>query len=205
MSREILVVERTHLFSTHSFDGFLPLAAHDYLHLIQACRTYKERTDALEHDVRYIQPIPYVWLINPVKKQAFLYKRAISANAEYRETRLLHKLSGGVGGHIDHESPEPHDPLMTTAERELREEVVLKQYPSIRFLGCLYSNIDLFNQVHFGVMGVAETSESPQPADGMQEGAFYSTEEIDALMVNPAYDIENWTRISWPVIKQLLI
>ncbi len=200
MTRHILTVPRHVLFPKEAFQGFLPLHYTDFLSRIKEEYEYRERNDALENDPSHIQIIPYVWLINKETKQAFIYKRAPS-NGEYKEKRHLNKISGGIGGHIDKEEHEPSDPIMHAAVREMHEEIQMDSYPEIELIGYINEDSNMFNKVHMGIVGLAQTTNSAQPADGMAEGAFYTKEEVETLFANPENDVEPWTRITWPVIR----
>lgn len=199
-----MVVERDKIFPSDAFQGFMPLSYNDFFNVIMKHYHYKERTDELENDPSYLQIISYVWLINPTTKKAFIYKRAPS-KSEYKEKRHLNKLSGGIGGHIDKESTEPQDPMMHAALREMNEELIMKEYPPVKFIGYINDDSNIFSEVHFGVVGLAQTNEEAQPADGMANGAFYSAAEVDKLFNDPANEVESWTKLSWPVIRKYIL
>jgi predicted NUDIX family phosphoesterase len=201
MGREILVVKRDVLLGADSFTGFLLLGNVDFLSRIQKHFEYRERTDALEHDNAWQQPIPYVWLLKPSTRQVFLYKRAVIGG----EARLHNRYSGGIGGHIDKDTEETSmNPLQDAMMRELHEELTLAHYPTPTIIGFLkyHSGVE---DVHFGIVAVAETEETPFPADGMAEGKFYTVQEVETLLADPAAQFDLWTKGSWDVIKQRLL
>ena len=201
MGREILVVKRDVLLGADSFTGFLLLGNVDFLSRIQKHFEYRELTDALEHDNAWQQPIPYVWLLKPSTRQVFLYKRAVIGG----EARLHNRYSGGIGGHIDKDTEETSmNPLQDAMMRELHEELTLAHYPTPTIIGFLkyHSGVE---DVHFGIVAVAETEETPFPADGMAEGKFYTVQEVETLLADPAAQFDLWTKGSWDVIKQRLL
>lgn len=201
MGREILVVKREVLFKEKEFTGFLPLSAYDFLSVILHNIEYRERNEALEHDNAWQQPIPYVWLLKPSTKEVFLYKRAITGG----EQRLHNRYSGGIGGHIDKDTEETSvNPIQDAMMRELREELTMNQYPVPMIIGFLkyHSGVE---DVHFGVVAVAETEETPLPADGMAEGRFHTVAEVEALLQDPSAQFDPWTKGSWDVIKARLV
>ncbi|MSS75001.1 hypothetical protein EXS73_02200 [Candidatus Pacearchaeota archaeon] len=200
MGREILVVGRSILFQEKEFTGFLSLGEYDFLSVILQNFTYRERTDTLEHDNTWQQPIPYVWLLKPSTKQVFLYKRAVTGD----EARLHNRYSGGIGGHIDKDTEESSvNPIRDAMMRELREELTMTPYPLPIIIGFLkyHSGVE---DVHFGIVAVAETEETPLPADGMAEGRFYTIEEVEDLLADSTAQFDPWTKGSWDVIKARL-
>lgn len=200
MGREILVVKKDILFQNKVFTGFLSLQEYDYMPTILAQHDYRERTDELEHDDTWQQPIPYVWLIKSSTKQVFLYKRAITGG----EARLHNRYSGGIGGHIDKDTEETsRNPIVDAMMRELREELVLRTYPEPTIIGFLKYHTGV-EAVHFGIVALAQTEETPTPADGMADGRWYSITEADTLMQDQQTLADPWTRGSWPIIKQYL-
>lgn len=201
MSREILVVKREVLFKDKEFEGFLPLKEFDFMKVILENFEYQERNDALENNPSFKQAIPYVWIINPQTKKAFIYKRSTEGD----EGRLHNKYSGGVGGHIDKDTEENSDnPIIDAMMRELKEEVEMENYPTPRFIGFLNEDNDNIGKVHFGVVALAETSEEAKPLMHMDHGKFYSVQEVEELLSNSQNDLEGWSQLSWPFVKEYL-
>ncbi len=197
MGVDILCVKRDILFSDGDFVGFKPASEKDYLSLINENYEYVLRTEELEHDNSYQQILPYVWIVNLVAKKVFIYKRATSGN----EGRLYNKYSGGVGGHIDKE--ESDNPIEDSAIRELKEEVIMDKYPVPHIVGYINLNHEV-HDVHFAIVALAETEGQVRPAEDMAKGSFYSVEQVEALFSNPNNDVEEWTRVSWPYIREYL-
>lgn len=200
MVREILAVKRRDLFKNKEFLGFLPLDKSDFLLSILKNFEYKERS-SLEDDSSHKQIIPYVWLVNRKAKKVFVYKRAVTGS----EARLHNKYSGGVGGHIDKDTEiNSQDPIFDAMMRELKEELVMNNYPAPKIVGFINDESDAVNSVHFGVVAIAETEEEAKPAEDMASGEFYSIQDIEGIFSNPENNIENWTKLSWPFVKEYL-
>jgi predicted NUDIX family phosphoesterase/thymidylate synthase ThyX len=201
MVKEILVVERGLLFDDKHFQGFLPISERDFSATISKNYQYKERNDELEADSNFKQIIPYVWIVNPLTKQVFFYKRAVDSG--YTEQRLKDKWSGGVGGHIDKEKTS--DPIFVSMMRELKEEVKMDEYPVPKIIGFLNDDSNDVGKVHFGAIAIAETTRSVEKgSQEMAHGQFYSLEEIEKIFSDPNNIIEDWTKISWPPVKEHL-
>lgn len=199
---DIFIVRRGNLFGEKGvFQGFVTREQRDFVSDILRHGEYLTRTHELEKDAEVQQVIPYVWLVNPQTKKAFLYKRAGTGN----EARLHQKFSGGVGGHVDKKSVrEGENPIESAMMRELEEETVMKNYPSPKIVGFIKDDSEEVGKVHFGVVAVGETTENVVPAEDMAEGSFYSISEIDSFFGNLENNVEGWTRISWPFIREYI-
>lgn len=201
MGRQILVVKKADLFKSGLFNGFVPAHYHDFLKIIKEKSEYQERNDELENNEHYQQILPYVWIINPEKKEAFIYRRASDKN--YTEKRLRNKISGGVGGHIDKDNYE--DAVMDSMMRELREEVQMTTYTMPKIVGYIKLNHDV-HAFHFAVVGLLETKEHVTKGDDeMTEGTFQSIDQIEKIFADPQNDVEEWTTTSWPFVKEYLL
>lgn len=202
MGKEALVVKRDVLFKEKEFHGFLPSDNFDFIPLILDNFEYHARGEELENNSGLQQIIPYVWIVNPLERKVFAYKRA-SGKQNYSETRLMNKISCGVGGHIDRE--DSGNPIENAMMRELMEEVSMKEYPKPIILGYLNDDSDSVGKVHFGVVALAETIEDVAKGDDeMTEGRFYSISELEEMFNDPSNEVESWTRISWPFVKDYL-
>ena len=95
------------------------------------------------------------------------------------------------------------DPIVHAMNRELKEELIMNEYPDAKFIGYINDDSDMYNKVHFAVVGLAETHEDVQPTeDGIKSGSFYSIEEIEQLFEDPNSEVETWTKLSWPHVKK---
>ena len=202
MAKEVLVVKRNILFDNFYFQGFIKKEEYNFIPIILANYEYKERTDELEKNSDYQQIGSYIWIVNPVTKEVFAYKRA-SKKENYKEDRLMSKWSCGVGGHIDKKDSEG-DPIKNVMMRELKEEVKMEKYPEPKIVGFINDDSDDVGKVHVGVVGIVETTEKVEKGDDeMEHGKFYSISEIDKIISEGK--AENWTSLSWPFVKNYLI
>ncbi len=202
MGKEALIIKRGILFEDKYFEGFLPCDNYDFIPLILNNYEYHARGDELENNEKLQQIIPYVWIVNSKDKKVFAYKRA-SGKQNYSEERLMNKISCGVGGHIDREDSD--NPIENAMIRELMEEVKMKSYPKPKIIGYLNDDSDSVGKVHFGVVAIAETLEDVSKGDNeMAEGRFYSVSELDEMFSDSRYEVESWTKLSWPFVKDYL-
>lgn len=201
MGDEILVVKRDVLFKNDNFEGFIDSTKKNFIDLILKNIEYKIRSNELENDNNWQQPIPYVWLLNPETKMVFLYKRSKTGN----EGRLYDKISGGVGGHIDKKELVENniDPITQAMMRELMEETVMEEYPKPKIIGYLNYNSGV-EDVHFGIVAIGETTNEVKPAEDMTHGQFYSIDEVEEMFDAKKDQVEKWTLASWPFIKDYL-
>jgi predicted NUDIX family phosphoesterase len=191
----ILALDRKVLFEHGHFNGFMPANQNDFEKTIIENISWAKRGDA-EKDLGKKQPIVYCLIINPKLRKVFVYQRAGQGN--YHEQRLWHKISCGVGGHVD-KPDECENPLIKCLERELEEEVGIKKKP--RLLGYINDdNAGEVEKVHFGVLYYVEVDdEALNPADGeIATGRFMSLNEI-----SKAGDLEVWSGIAVSALKDL--
>jgi predicted NUDIX family phosphoesterase len=210
MGKEALVVDRKILFGDGYFQGFVSCAIKDYVSTILQKHIYHPRGEDLESNASLKQIIPYVWIVNPIEKKVFLYRRAVNQNkaeGEFRETRYMNKYSGGVGGHIDRDTEEGSaNPIEKAMMREIMEEVEIDEKFDTKIVGYINDDSDKIGPVHFGVVAIAETlgDVKSKEEEGLASGTFYSAEEVEGIFANPDNQVENWTKISWPFVKNYL-
>lgn len=205
MAREILVVRTENLFKNDSFQGFVSAEKADFMSRILSNFEYRERTEELEKNSSFKQPIPYIWLINPNTGKIFAYKR--SGNKAYKETRLYYKWSCGIGGHVDKDTDEfSENPIEEAMIREMCEEIRMIDYPTPRIIGYLNDDSNDVGKVHFGILAIAETDENVEKGnEELEIGRFYSIEELEKIFSDEENEVEEWTRISWPFVKDYLL
>ena len=206
MVREILVVKRGALFPDGEFHGFVSKDEKDYMAQILGAYEYQERDD-VEGNPDWQQPIPYIWLIDRVNKKVFVYRRADRDNVEgYKEERHKHKWSCGIGGHIDKITDEHEEnPVVAAMLRELEEEVIMEVYPTPEIIGFLNDDRDSLGLDHFGIIAVAEVEGDVKPGDSeIAEGRWMSISEAEEHFARDDVEIEGWTDLSWPLVKEHL-
>jgi len=202
MVRKILVVKRQVLFSGDCFEGFVSCDEKDFMPMILGASEYLSRSSA-EGDSSWKQMIPYIWLIDKKNKKIFLYRRAGGVN--YREERLGNKLSCGIGGHVDKIADDSDNPIVSAMLRKLQEEVDLDVYPEPKIIGYINDEGDSVGREHFGVVGIAEVKCNVKlDGDDIVEGRWISLDEAEKLFDDNNSEVEGWTRMSWPYIKEYL-
>jgi predicted NUDIX family phosphoesterase len=208
MGEDILVVKKDVLFDGAYFQGFVTKEQMNFIPTILSKYEYVKRTPELEKDPGYQQVVSYVWIINPKTKQVFTYKRA---SKNYNEDRLKSKWSCGIGGHIERKDGEVADPIEAVMMRELQEEVKMKEYPTPKIVGFINDDADDVGKVHLGVVSIVETLDQVEKGDDeMEHGQFFTTGhlytigELERIFNDPNNEIESWTRISWPFVKDYL-
>ena len=145
---------------------------------------------AAEADPRFKQIVCYV--IVRCGSQIFHYRRSRVAG----EQRLAGLRSLGVGGHLNAEdvgSALDLSGLERAMRRELAEEVILPEAPSIRYLGIINDDSTEVGKVHVGLVVLAEI-ENPdvQLRDAtLVEGRFDSPETL----VSMGSEFETWSRL----------
>jgi predicted NUDIX family phosphoesterase len=202
---EILVVRRDTLFPKGVFEGFIPVEKDNLLPLIKQKAEYQIRDPALEKNPVFKQLIPYIIVVNPQNKTVFGYKRFKNIPGVIHETRLHNKFSIGLGGHID--KSETKDLIQDSMMREFQEEVKMDNYPMPKIIGFINSEATEVDQMHFAMAAIAETTEpiGKRENEEVVEEKFYTLAEIDAVMLDASIQMDTWTRVVWPAVKDYLL
>ena len=116
------------------------------LDLIAANHTFIPRATA-EVSPQWKQIIPYVVIRNG--DDYFVLKRT----AKQTEARLHHKVSLGIGGHIN-----PGHSLREGLQKELDEEVHVGDAYDLQFIGILNDDSTEVGRVHLGAVHVLDAS-----------------------------------------------
>ncbi len=181
---KILVVSTKKLFSSHAFQGFLPLQ--DFIEYEQLIATHQEFLwrSAMEEDPSYKQIIPY--LVFRHADTYFLMRRRSDAS----EARLQNKCSLGIGGHINQEDMTDAT-LATWSQREFNEEVSYAGNLTIKPLGILNDDSNPVGQVHVGFVFLLEgDSANISIKSELKEGKLLTLEAM-----KPMYDqMESWSQ-----------
>lgn len=142
-----MVVERAEIaryIDRRSFD-LIRDDVDDILAIISTRHFFIDRPTA-EKSPQYKQIIPYVVIRNG--GALFLLERT----SKQTESRLHHKLSLGIGGHIN-----PHSPtLLGGLQKELEEEVGVEGDYDITFAGILNDDSTEVGRVHLGAVYVLD-------------------------------------------------
>jgi predicted NUDIX family phosphoesterase len=145
MNEDVMVVE-TAVLRPH-FTGRLIRDGSAILHLIDAHHRFIPRPIA-EVSLQYRQIIPYVVIRHA--DDYFVLKRT----SKQTEARLHHKLSLGVGGHIN-----PGHSVMEGLRKELGEEVRIDAPYQLQFAGILNDESTEVARVHLGVAYLLDVSQ----------------------------------------------
>ncbi|HEX9984843.1 MAG TPA: NUDIX hydrolase [Thermoanaerobaculia bacterium] len=146
MSEEVMVVRRADL--SPYIDGHelgLIVDAEPILEVINDRHLFLPR-DVAEVSPEYKQIIPYVIVRHG--SSYFLLQRT----SKQTEARLHHKLSLGIGGHINPDTPELLDGLW----KELDEEVHIEGDYELTFAGILNDDTTEVGRVHLGAVFMLE-------------------------------------------------
>jgi predicted NUDIX family phosphoesterase len=144
MNEEVMVVRTVDL--QQFFTGRLIRDhAHQILDRIASSHLFIDRQIA-EISPQYRQIIPYVVIRN--EDQYFVLRRT----PKQTEARLHHKLSLGIGGHIN-----PGYSLLEGLRKELDEEVHIDLPYDLEFIGIINDDTTDVGRVHLGAAYVLDT------------------------------------------------
>lgn len=202
LEREILVVKRECLFQNHTFQGFKPASFAHFESIVLENVEWMPRRLA-ETNSNYKQPIAYVTVVNPRQEKVFVYQRA----GKGTEKRLRGNWSWGVGGHIERKDDgKSKNPIVTSAVRELYEEVEVTLDGGLELLGYINDDSALVHAVHFGVLYAAATSMqavSPK-GDEFSHGKLMDVGDLERICASPDAGVDKWSRIALGPIKNYL-
>lgn len=213
--QHILAIAQSFFDGSHHFPHALNrLAASDLLGWPQtASALHIAEREALEHDERFRQVLPYMLVrrpgASPAEDQFLVYQRGKGTG----ESRLAGKVSIGFGGHIDANDVlfdggsvlDLSGTVLAAAVRELEEElrVVGAARPVILSQALNYANIFLthdegVHRVHLGVvmfldLASAITLECAEPE--LVTLGMRTAKEILAMSVAGEWDLEVWTAL----------
>ena len=146
---QVLVIERAKLFHGQVIpQGFSKDNLPTVLQGIRAYAYFIDRPKA-ENDSSLKQIIPYMLIT--CRNNIFLLQRYASQT----ESRLHNKYSIGVGGHINPIKKSrnvPHDIIEKALERELNEELSVKDTNKPQLIGYLNDDSNAVGSVHFGMV-----------------------------------------------------
>ena len=147
MTEQVMVVERGELarFIEGKKFNLIFDDMDDALEVISTKHFFLDRPTA-EQSPQYKQIIPYVVIRND--DSVFLLQRT----AKQTESRLHHKLSLGIGGHINPDSPT----ILGGLQKELEEEVGVEGDYDITFVGLLNDDTTDVGSVHLGAVYVLD-------------------------------------------------
>jgi predicted NUDIX family phosphoesterase len=144
-TEQVMVVEREALETYLVERGLVQERTDDVLDVITDRHFFIDRPTA-EVSPQYKQIIPYV-LIRHAESWYLLQR-----TPKQTEARLHHKLSLGIGGHINPDTPDLFDGLL----KELEEEVDVQGDYDVTFLGILNDDTTDVGRVHLGAVYVLD-------------------------------------------------
>ena len=145
MTEQVMVVEREALGAFLVEQGLVQDGTDEVLDIIVERHFFLDRPTA-EVSPQYKQIIPYVLIRHG--ESWFLLQRT----PKQTEARLHHKLSLGIGGHINPDTPELFDGL----QKELEEEVEVVGDYDLSFVGILNDDTTDVGTVHLGAVYVLD-------------------------------------------------
>lgn len=148
MSEEVMVVHRGDLaahIDERRFD-FITTDTVSILRTIETKHFFIPRPIA-EVSPQYKQVIPYV----AIRNGEDFY--VLTRTSKQTESRLHHKRSLGIGGHINPDTPT----VLGGLKKELDEEVSVPEPYELRFIGILNDDTTDVGSVHLGAVYVLDT------------------------------------------------
>jgi predicted NUDIX family phosphoesterase len=146
MTEQVMVVEREALASFLVERGLVQEETDQVLDIIVERHFFLDRPTA-EISPQYKQIIPYVLIRH--EQSYFLLQRT----QKQTEARLHHKLSLGIGGHINPDTPD----LLDGLRKELEEEVNVEGDYDLSFAGILNDDTTDVGRVHLGAVYILDT------------------------------------------------
>lgn len=182
---QVLVLDRHTLEDRLGEKIFLTENLEDIHSFLLAHHKFLPR-DQAEYDNSVRQIIPYVILRR--NGSYFLLRRL----RKQTEQRLHHKLSLGVGGHINTTDSTAADPIQAGLLRELAEEVAVSSDYSLTFVGILNETTGGVSDYHTALVYLLETEGdvSVRETEKMS-GTWATPQELEELY--PA--LETWSQI----------
>lgn len=182
MTEQVMVVEREKIAPYLVERGLVREQLDEILDAIYDGHFFLDRPTA-EISPQYKQIIPYVIIRHG--QSYFLLQRT----QKQTEARLHHKLSLGIGGHINPDTPD----LLDGLHKELEEEVNVAGDYDLTFAGILNDDTTEVGTVHLGAVYVLEahdTDVTVRETDKMT-GRWVEAAELPALREQ----LETWSQI----------
>lgn len=184
MTEQVMVVRREDLadhITGREFD-LIRERTDDVFSIIESKHFFIDRPVA-EESPQFKQIIPYVVIIHD--GAYFLLRRL----KKQTEARLHEKLSLGIGGHINPDTPT----LLGGLQKELEEEVHVADPYDLRFIGILNDETTEVSRVHMGAVYVLTASSRNVRVLETEKmaGEWIATGELAALRDR----METWSQI----------
>ena len=156
------------------------------LRLIDARHFFVSRVDA-EVEPKWRQIIPYVLVVHD--GEVFTLQRT----AEQSEARLHHKVSIGIGGHVN-----PGHDVLAGLHRELDEEVSISRPWELEFAGILNDESTEVGRVHLGAVYLLRASNRDVRVLETEKmtGTWVAQDELEKLREQ----METWSQIAFDAL-----
>lgn len=182
MTEQVMVVERDKIAQYLVERGLVREQLDEILDAIYDGHFFLDRPTA-EISPQYKQIIPYVIIRHA--DSFFLLQRT----QKQTEARLHHKLSLGIGGHINPDTPD----LLDGLHKELEEEVNVAGDYDLTFAGILNDDTTEVGTVHLGAVYVLEAHDRDVTVRETEKmtGRWVEAAELPALREQ----LETWSQI----------
>jgi len=186
---QVMVVERDVLEPFLVERGLVQHGCDDVFDRIVDLHFFIDRPTA-EVSPQYKQIIPYVVIRNG--ESYFLLQRT----QKQTEARLHHKLSLGIGGHINPDTPD----LLDGLQKELDEEVTIASDYDLTFIGILNDDTTDVGRVHLGVVYLLDAHVANVTVRETEKmtGRWAGRAELDALREQ----MESWSEIVFDALVE---
>jgi predicted NUDIX family phosphoesterase len=183
-TEQVMVVERETLARFLVERGIVREHTDEMFDLIVELHFFIDRPTA-EVSPQYKQIIPYVVIRHGEKY--FLLQRT----QKQTESRLHHKLSLGIGGHINPDTPD----LLDGLQKELEEEVDVAGDYDLSFVGILNDDTTDVGRVHLGAVYLLDAHNGDVKVRETEKmtGRWADVDELRALYP----DMESWSQIAF--------
>ena len=187
MTEQVMVVEREALSSFLVERGLVQEETDQVLDIIVERHFFLDRPTA-EVSPQYKQIIPYVLIRRG--QSWFLLQRT----QKQTEARLHHKLSLGIGGHINPDTPD----LLDGLQKELEEEVEIDGDYDLTFAGILNDDTTDVGSVHLGAVYVLDAHDANVTVRETEKmtGRWAAAGELPALRER----METWSQIVYDAV-----
>lgn len=184
---QVMVVERESLAPYLIERGIVQEGNDDVFDRIVDLHFFLDRPTA-EVSPQYKQIIPYVVIRHG--ESYFLLQRT----PKQTEARLHHKLSLGIGGHINPDTPD----LLDGLQKELDEEISIAGDYDLTFIGILNDDTTDVGKVHLGAVYLLDTHDSRVTVRETEKmtGRWVGRAELATLHA----DLESWSQIVFDAV-----
>lgn len=206
MKKDVLVIETEKLFEIIDyFEGYKFTHDDEKLYELEKNAVWLDK-DKAESDPNYKQLIGYSIITGGNDNRIFFYQRA--KNNNYRESRLQEKWSCGIGGHIEKKDLNGSSIILSSAEREISEEldIALDSMVAPSFIGYINDDSNEVGKVHFGLIFwiYCNLSKIKSKDPEIAQGSLVSFSKIKKK-INTGCNIENWSKMILPYAEKYFI